>query len=180
MYRAAREAIGMSREEAAFRMHIGTRTLAYYETLERIPTPDVVLQMCKVYRQPDLTIRYCKKYCPIGQTYSYEILNNIDMSLPAVILKLISELREAIDATNVLLELIVNKQNQEDFKPEEWDQFLKAVHEFIDVEHNVEILKLALETLTEDPLIPKLVAWHNQKCWTRGYIKEKSDFIKSR
>ncbi|NLT94835.1 MAG: helix-turn-helix transcriptional regulator [Clostridia bacterium] len=172
MYRGAREAAGLSRDEAAFRLFLGTRTLAYYEAGKRTPGPDVVMKMAHVYNRPDLTVRYCRMSCPIGQAYSYEMLNNIDMSLPAVILKLISELREAMDAASVLLELIVNKRSKDDFTSEEWERFLDTVHEFIDVEHNVEILKLALETLTEDALIPKLVARHNQKCRERGYIKK--------
>lgn len=173
MYRNAREVIGLSRDEAAFRLHIGTRTLAYYEAMERIPAPDVVLQMCRVYRQPDLTIRYCKKHCPIGQTYSYEILNNIDMNLTAVIMKLTIELKEAVRATEILQELVINKKSKADFTREEWDRFTVAVLEFFDVEHNIEIMKLALEELTEEvDLIPELVKQHNQKCLDRGYVRK--------
>lgn len=80
MYREARESAGISREEAAFRLCIGTRTLAYYEVGERMPAPDVVLKMCQTYRKPELTLRYCRK-CPIGEIYSYDWLNNIDVSL---------------------------------------------------------------------------------------------------
>lgn len=173
MYRDAREQAGMSREEAAFRMHLGTRTLAYYEAQERMPGPDVVLLMCRQYNQPDLTLRYCRECCPIGQTYGYETLNNIDASLPAVLLKLISELREAMEAADVLLELVVNKRSKADFTPEEWQRFMTAVSEFIDVEHNIEILKLALEGLTEKvDLVPELVSRHNQKCHDHGYVRK--------
>ncbi len=173
MYRDAREAVGMSRDGAAYRLHVGTRTLAYYEAGERTPGPDVVLGMSREYRRPDMTLRYCRGRCPIGQVYSYDSLDNIDASLPAVILKLISELREAMEAADVLLELVVNKRSKADFTSEEWQRFMEAVSEFIDVEHNVEILKLALEGLTEEvDLIPELVARHNQKCCDRGYIKK--------
>lgn len=174
MYRDARERVGISRDEAAFKLHIGTRTLAYYEAQERLPGPDVVLEMCREYNQPDLTIRYCRECCPIGQVYSYDSLNNIDMSLPAVILKLISELKEAMSAVDVLLELTVNKRTKADFTEAEWSQFIGAVQEFLDVEHNIEVLKIAIEGLTaEQTLVPKLIAQHNQKCRDHGYIKEK-------
>lgn len=174
MYREARGKAGLSRDEAAFRLHIGTRTLAYYEAQERMPGPDVVLEMSREYRNPDLTLRYCRECCPIGQAYSYETLNNIDASLPAVVLKLISELREAIEAADVLLELVVNRRSKADFTPEEWQRFITAVQEFLDVEHNIEILKIALEGLTaEQTLIPELIQQHNEKCRAHGYIKEK-------
>lgn len=173
MYRDAREATGMSREEAAFRLHVGTRTLAYYEAQERLPGPDVVLEMCREYNQPDLTLRYCRECCPIGRTYSYEMLNNIDASLPAVIIKLISELREAMSAVDALLELTVNKRTKADFTEMEWAQFIDAVQEFLDVEHNIEVLKLAIEGLTIEPtLVPELIAQHNQKCRDHGYVRK--------
>lgn len=171
MYRSAREQNGLSRDEAAFRLHIGTRTLAYYEALERMPSPDIVLNMSKEYKRPDLTIKYCKE-CPIGDVYSYEYLNNIDNSIPAVTMKLISELKEAVVAIDTILEISVNKRCKNDFTEKEWMQFGRAIHELLDVEHNIEILKLVLEDLTpEVDLIPKLVKEHNRKCWDRGYVR---------
>lgn len=172
MYRDAREVVGLSRDEAAFRLHIGTRTLAYYEAQERMPAPDVVLNMSREYKRPDLTVRYCRE-CPIGDAYSYEYLNNIDNSIPAVTLKLISELKEAAQAMDTILEISVNKHSKEDFTEKDWAQFVQAIHELLDVEHNIEILKLVLEYLTpEVDLIPNLVKEHNYKCWDRGYVRK--------
>jgi len=174
MYKGARKQAGLSLFDAADRINVSTRALAYYEAKQRAPGPDVVLRMSQEYRRPDLTVRYCRE-CPIGTVYTYELLDNIDMSLPAVIMKLIAELREAMSAADALLDLVVNKRSKNDFSSEEWQKFLKAVHEFIDVEHNIEILKIVLEGLTEEKnLIPKLVSRHNQKCRERGYIKEKT------
>lgn len=172
MYREAREELGISREEAAFRLHVGTRTLAYYEVEERMPAPDTVLRMCQIYNKPELTIKYCRE-CPIGEVYGYEVLNNIDMSLPAVLLKLRLELNEAVKAIDVLQELVINKQNKADFTEEEWDEFILAVLEFFDVEHNIKIMKIALEGLTEEvDLIPSLIKEHNRKCLERGYVRK--------
>lgn len=172
MYRSARELAGLSQAEAAFRIAIGTRTLVYYEAQERMPAPDVVLRMGQIYRQADLTVRYCRE-CPIGKVYSYEVLDNIDTSLPAVIMKLRIELREASKAIDVLQELVINKKSKADFTKEEWDEFLRVVLEFLDVEHNIEIMKMALEGLTEDvDLIPSLIKEHNRKCLDRGYVRK--------
>lgn len=174
MYKVAREQAGLSQFEAAGRINVSTRALAYYEAKERPPAPDVVLKMSQVYRQPELIVRYCRE-CPIGQAYNYDILDNVDKTLTTVIAKLITELKEAIKAAEVLLELSINKKCRKDFTNDEWLIFLQAVGEFIDVEHNVEFLKLVLEELTEEVgLVPEIVARHNQKCRDKGYIKEKA------
>ena len=174
MYKDARKSVNLSIDEAAFRLHVGTRTLTYYESQEREPGPGIVLGMSRVYRQPSLTVKYCKEHCPIGQAYSYEILNNIDMSVPAVILKLISELREAAVAIEYLTENTVNKRSRADFTDDEWHKFMDAMQELIDVEHNIEILKIAIEGLTEETtLIAELTARHNEKCRNRGYAGKK-------
>ena len=71
MLRKARNAAGISREEAAHRIYIGTRTLADYELGKTIAPPDVVLRMAEVYQEPELTADYCKKICPIGQVVAH-------------------------------------------------------------------------------------------------------------
>lgn len=171
MYRDAREQAGMSREEAAFRLHIGTRTLAYYEAGERAPGPDVVLEMSREYRLPDLTLKYCREYCSIGQVYSYESLDNVDTSLPAIILKLIEETEEAREMLNRLMKTVINKRTRKDYNESDWRELQEAVLEFIDVEHAIEVLKISLGNLID---IPNLIAMHNQKCHDHGYVKEKA------
>lgn len=71
MLRKARNAAGISREEAAHHLYIGTRTLADYESGRTIAPPDVVLRMAEVYGEPALTADYCAKVCPIGQVLAH-------------------------------------------------------------------------------------------------------------
>lgn len=73
MFRTARNAAGLSREEAAHRLYIGTRTLADYEAGRTLAPPDVVMRMAEVYRQPELTADYCAKACPIGQVLAHSL-----------------------------------------------------------------------------------------------------------
>lgn len=170
MYRDARTQSGISRDEASFKLHVAPRTLANYETGETEPPPEVVLAMAQVYRQPEMTQVYCKQNCAIGKVYSYEILNAIDTSLPAVILKLAVELEEARTVFNRLMVLTVNKQKREDFSSAEWIEFSQIVQEFLDVEHNVEVLKLAIGRIVD---VAEFVEAHNKKCREHGYTKEK-------
>ena len=71
MLRKARNATSLSREEAAHRLYVGSRTLADYELARTIAPPDVVMKMAEVYQEPELTADYCKKICPIGQVVAH-------------------------------------------------------------------------------------------------------------
>lgn len=73
MFRTARNAAGLSREEAAQRLYVGTRTLSDYETGRTIAPPDVVMRMAEVYQEPELTADYCSKVCPIGQVLAHSL-----------------------------------------------------------------------------------------------------------
>lgn len=67
MFREARNAVGLSREEAAQRLYIGTRTLSDYESGRTIAPPDVVLRMAELYQEPELTADYCAKVVQSGR-----------------------------------------------------------------------------------------------------------------
>ncbi len=71
MLRTARNKAGITREEAAHRIFVGTRTLADYELGRTIAPPDVVMKMAEVYREPTLPADYCSKVCPIGQVLAH-------------------------------------------------------------------------------------------------------------
>jgi transcriptional regulator with XRE-family HTH domain len=71
MLKAARNAARLSREEAAHRLHVGSRTLASYELGETLVPPDVVMGMSRVYDDPTLPADYCAILCPIGQVLAH-------------------------------------------------------------------------------------------------------------
>ncbi len=73
MFRTARNAAGLSREEAAHRLYVGTRTLADYEAGRTLAPPDVVMRMAEVYQEPALSADYCSKICPIGQVLAHSL-----------------------------------------------------------------------------------------------------------
>lgn len=168
MYRGARKRARLSIEEAAFRLHIAPRTLCKYEAEESIPPPEVVLEMSKLYGCPDITQRYCRECCAIGRTYGYEVLDNVNLDPATVILKLVGEYKEAGQMLGKLMELTVNKNSRKDFTDGEWQQYLQGLHEFLDLEHNIECLKLALGRWCD---VAELIEEHNQKCRERGYVK---------
>ena len=65
---------------------------------------------------------------------------------------------------------MVNKNGREGFTDREWEQSSKYLHEFLDVEHNIETLKIFLGTWAD---MSVFVAQHNAKCRDRGYIKKR-------
>jgi len=166
MYKRARNQSGLSLDEASFRVHIGRKSLCNYEKGKRIPPPDVVLNMSEVYGDPAMTLRYCRE-CPIGQKYSYEVLDNVNLDPATVVLKLVSEYREAGQVLDRLQELTVNKNRQEDFVEDEWQEYMKGIHELLDLEHNIEILKISISKWCD---IGELIGEHNQKCRDKKYV----------
>lgn len=169
MFRSARQSINISQEAAAFSLHIGSRTLNDYEKHKTVPPPDVVLGMSRLYEKPEMTQKYCKDYCSIGQAYSYEILNAINDDVPTVLMKLMTEMDEARESLNQLMKLAINKKCRDDFGPEEWLDFVKHLDQFMDVEHNLEVLKISIGSWCD---VSEIVSYHNNKCIQKGYIKK--------
>lgn len=172
MYRGARKDTGISREEAAFRLHVSPRALANYEDGHTLPPPEVVLGMSREYDRPEMTQRYCRETCSIGQAFGFEILNHVCLDPASVMLKLASEMREAEEVLVPMMDLAVNKRSREDFTQDERAKFETCLQELLDVEHVVEVLKVSLGHWCD---IPQLVAAHNRKCWEHGYVAKEKD-----
>lgn len=168
MYRDARKRVGLSIEAASEQLHVAPRTLLNYEHGDSVPPPEVVLAMSRLYRVPWMTQVYCRERCAIGAAYSYEVLNAVNTDPPSVMLKLVGEMAEAQAVLQRMLGIAVNKNAREDFSREEWGEFVSCLHEFLDVEHNIETLKISLGRWCD---VSELVAQHNDKCWKRGYVK---------
>lgn len=135
MYREARKAAGLSITEAAWRLHIGSRTLVNYENGHSIVPPEVALKMAEVYEQPVLTARYCSEHCPIGQTYAYPVESK---SLSALVLGLIKEQNDVRQIRDKLIELAADGE----ITDEEMPEFQQILDELMDLEQKIEALKL--------------------------------------
>ncbi len=168
--RAAREASGYSRSKLAEKVGVSARSIESYEVNGNVPPPDIVLAVSRICKVPWLTQKYCRWHCAIGKAYSYEVLNNVNIDPASVLLKLTGEMFEAQAVLQRMLELAVNKNSRSDFTDQEWQEFKKYLHEFLDVEHNVETLKISLGQWCD---VSELVREHNDKCYKHGYIKKK-------
>lgn len=172
-YQTPRERKGFTRNDVAAllidrEIEISTESLGCYERGVRDPSPSMVVELSEIYGEPFLTQRYCKYNCAIGQAYSYEILDGVDLNLSNIALKLLEEHRESHDVLAETLVLITNKRTVEDFKDSELDNLKKNVHELLDTEHTIEIFKIALNKFID---MKEMIAEHNEKCIKRGYAR---------
>jgi len=145
---------------------VDPRMIAFYESGERVPSPETILKMAQAYDRPEMTEQYCRSYCAIGQAEAYEVLDRIDRSLPTVIMKLDTKVPALVEALNHVKKLMINKKRRQDFSDFEWVEFMDTVQVFLDIEHNIKILRQELCHLTnrEDFMNP-----HHQKCFDKGY-----------
>lgn len=173
-YQTPRENMRLSRNDVAALLadrgiEISTESLGCYERGVRDPSPEMVVELADIYKEPFLTQRYCRYNCAIGQAYSYEILDNIDLdNLSNIALKLLEEHRESHDVLAEILVLITNKRTKKDFTDYEYERLKKNVHELLDTEHTIEIFKIALNKFID---MKEMIAEHNEKCRQRGYTR---------
>lgn len=171
-YQTPRENKRLTRDNVASLLaekgiEISTESLGCYERGVRDPSPNMVVEFADIYQEPFLTQRYCKYNCAIGQAYSYEVLDNVDLiNISNIALKLLEEHRESHEVLNEILILITNKKGIKDFTDLELEKLKKNVHELLDTEHTIEIFKIALNKFID---MKEMIAEHNEKCRQRGY-----------
>ncbi len=167
-YKYYRKQAGMSIEGASSWLHVAPRTLSKYESGETQPAPQVALAMGRAYKNPALIFCYCQKECPIGANYSYQYLNNVDLSPQNILLKLYQEYREVGKALECLMSVAVNKKTREDFNEEQIHNLERDLHHLLDLEHTIQVLKMEMDRC-QWVKIPNLVSQHNSKCYRQGY-----------
>lgn len=134
MLKEARNATGLSREEAAHRLYIGTRTLADYECHKTIAPPDVVMRMAEVYTEPALPADYCAKVCPIGQVLAHSL------DRPAFAVTVLRVLKEFADVEQLRDRLIEIAADGE-LRQHEVDDFESILKEVVALEKRIGELK---------------------------------------
>lgn len=134
MLRKARNATGLSREEAAHRLYVGSRTLASYELGETIAPPDVVMRMSEVYQEPTLPADYCAKVCPIGQVLAH-CLQRSEFAI--TVLRLLKEFSDVERLRDDLVHIASDGR----VNPHEVEDFKTIIKELIELERQIGELK---------------------------------------
>lgn len=145
MFREARDRAELSRQEAAFQLHIGNRTLNNYEHGITITPPEIALRMGEIYHDPILTERYCSDYCPIGQIYAHSVPEH--QSLCQAVLGLLKEQNDVEQIRAKLIEITADGVIDMDEIP----IFEGIIDELLDLEKKIEEVKMQAALIMSIP-----------------------------
>ncbi len=134
MLRTARNNAGITREEAAHRIFVGTRTLADYELGRTIAPPDVVMKMAEVYQEPTLPADYCAKVCPIGQVLAHCVERS---EFAITVLRLLKEFADVERLRDDLVHIASDGR----VNPHEVEDFTAILKELVELERQIGELK---------------------------------------
>ena len=134
MLRTARNKAGITREEAAHRIFVGTRTLADYELGRTIAPPDVVMKMAEVYREPTLPADYCSKVCPIGQVLAHCVRRS---EFAVTVMRVLKEFNDVERLRDNLIKIASDGR----VNPHEEAEFTAIMKEMVELERWIGELK---------------------------------------
>ncbi len=125
IYKTAREQAGLTQEQAAYLLRIGTRTLGGYETGENKTPDDIVCSMVDVYGVKWLWYMHLKINTSIGTRFLPEV--DLD-ALPATVLKLQKELSDVHKINDQIVEVACDGKI-ELHEEEIWSSSIKEIRE---------------------------------------------------
>lgn len=104
IYKTAREFAGLTQERAATALHVSVRSLAAYESGERIPADDVVVRMVDLYSYHQLAVQHMRANSELARRIIPEIK---DRSLIEAAVRFSNSLRrlDKLDGAARLLEI---------------------------------------------------------------------------
>jgi transcriptional regulator with XRE-family HTH domain len=145
MYEQARLQTGLSRETAAFALHIGSRTLYGYEKgLVPVP-PEVVVEMSREYGCPELPEDHCAVNCPIGQVTACKLRT---MPLPEAAMQFLKEFGDVKRRTDRIIDVTCDGRIDE----EELAEFREIWREILELEYAIGNFKRQVIRMLEVPV----------------------------
>lgn len=118
IYKTAREFAGLTQERAAAALHLSVRSLAAYETGERIPHDDIVVRMVDLYSFPQLAVQHMRANSELARRIIPELK---DRSLIEAAVRFSNSLRrlDRLDGAERLLEIgednCIDEAEREDY-----------------------------------------------------------------
>ena len=134
IYQTSREELGLSREKAAELLGwITAERIERIENEKSEPHPDEVMEMAKVYKNPNLCNYYCARECPIGQKYVPEIQVK---DLSQIVLEMLASLNAMHKKQERLIEITADGTIAGD-----------EIRDFIHIQEELEKISITVETL---------------------------------
>ena len=170
LIKGARERIGLTQAMTARALHMSISNYQRYENGALPLNTELVVKLSRILCCPALTMVWCRKGCDIGRLYCFELLNNVDLNPTAILAKYRQEEREAHEALEAMLDIVLNKQGAADCTDEELRDLRHCALEMLDLGHVIETLKLRLWDFMD---VTELVTEHNKKCADKFYYDPK-------
>lgn len=127
IYRLARDAASITRDQASERINSSTRSLADYETGKTIPGDDIVCLMIEVYGAPWLAYKHLQMSSKVGQKH----LPDIEITdLPKSVLRFQKEVNDLGKVNDDMVEVACDGRIDED-EMHRWQKTKKEVKEVI-------------------------------------------------
>lgn len=126
IYQTARLAAGLTQERAAELIGCtSVRSLAAYESGERIPADDIVIRMADVYGTQFLAYQHLRNSMEAARTILPEIT---PQSLTMAVLRLQKETREFLEMRDAIVEITCDGVISEDER-ERWEKCMKEAED---------------------------------------------------
>lgn len=138
IYQTARIAAGLTQERAAELIGLSVRSLAAYESNERIPADDVVVRMVDVYGTQFLAFQHLRNNMELARTILPEITPS---NLPMAILRLQKELNDFLHLKDEMTEIVCDGVISEN-EVDRWNAIMK---ELDDIEQAILSVRFAKE-----------------------------------
>ena len=118
IYKTAREVAGITQEREAAALNLSVRSLAAYETGERIPHDDIVVRMVDLYNFQQLAVQHLRTNSELARRIIPDLQNR---SLVAAAVRFFNAMKrlESIHGAERLLEIgednAIDAEEREDF-----------------------------------------------------------------
>ena len=149
IYQTLREGLGLSRAEASERLQCVSYSRLMRIELEGLPPyPEEIIQMAKIYGEPNLPNIFCANDCPLGQ----EFVNQVQMKdLPVITLEMLNLLNRLTKQKDRLIEITVDGE----ISPDEIKDFRTIKHDLEQMSMAIDSMQLWLENMIADGKIDR-------------------------
>lgn len=127
IYKSARQAAGLTQEQAAALLNVSPRTLLEYEAGRIIPADDIVCKMVEVYGIKHLAYLHLKQSTEVGRRFLPDL--HI-MDLPRSVLRLQKEVKDVTDINPEIIDVACDGVIEE-HEHDAWQNIQKELLEMV-------------------------------------------------
>ena len=134
-------------ENASQLLNITRRKLLEIETLQRVPTPEDVVWMSRIYENYDICSYYCAHQCPVGTFMDFPDIDG--MEFPEIAVKLMSAMHFFGKMTDIAFRIFADSQLSNN-EIEDFKNILKTLDELADSTEALKVWARQKGIITEE------------------------------